>query len=161
MNAVIISAKHTIMRNFKIRTIGLLAATMMLLSFISFLNAQPTEDPKTDNKNEVHIQIVSEEYLESPLQVVLVYDSELTSLESGLTYALNTSVTTSSFARGAYSASSMLESALYEEMEQEIPLEEWMLEPFELESASAFSDDIEEDEEEVLLEAWMTDLKVW
>ena len=140
---------------------GFLAAFVMLLWYAPFTNAQTVTEIINNPDNSIVFRIENLNTDNSPTKILLVYDSNLITLET-------TSVKTNMYHAKSNTASSMMKyspaaalaSTLAVELEKELEVEEWMLEPFTI--AQNTNDYLKTDsEEELSIEEWMYDLNSW
>lgn len=161
MNDATLLAKPTTMKALKLKTVGIVAILSLLLSVFAGLNAQTIGQVINETNNSMVLRLESQEKLYAPSKIMLVYDSNTITLEStsGLARVVNT---TSPMRYGhSYSMSSALAMALVVDLEDEMEIEDWMLEPFDFaadETALLLKQD---EEDEMSLEPWMTDLSLW
>ncbi|HBH47872.1 MAG TPA: hypothetical protein DDX98_04495 [Bacteroidales bacterium] len=139
---------------------GTVAAFLLLFCGALLTHAQTTIAELYDvNENEVLFRIENLNKNETPSRILLVYDSSVITLES-------TSARTKSYGSEAetyaalesFRAAAALNALLAVEIERELELEDWMLQPF-THAQSAYLDT--DYEEELALESWMTDLNSW
>lgn len=161
MNDAIVLSKPTTMKALKFKTVGIVAILVLLVSVFAGLNAQTIGEVINETSNSMVLRLESQEKLDAPSKIMLVYDSNTITLEStsGLARAVNTS---SGLSYGhSYSMSSALAMALVVDLEDEMEIEDWMLEPFDLAAAETAMLLKQDEEDEMSLEPWMTDLSLW
>ena len=89
---------------------------------------------------------------------VMVYDSNNLLVRTNQLFTVSSKVNHYSTA-DRLSSSSALVNLLAVEFENEIEIEEWMTEPFKVNTVPAYLEPV--NEEEIPLESWMTDLDCW
>ena len=144
----------------KLKT-GIIAASLMLLGTLSTTDAQTTAEMINNSDNSVVFRIENLDKEITPTKILLVYDSNLITLETTSTKAnmFRTSASSTSSV-SHFSAASALASSLAVDMEKERDVEDWMLQPFETvaDNKLNLAADTEED---IDIEPWMTDLNKW
>lgn len=150
------SANYAAMRILK-NTVGILATLMLLFSVSS--NAQTRGHFLNESDHSVVLRVESDKRIDKPAKIILVYDSNLITLESTSSVARSYK-SRSNPTENYYTAASQLEWVLAVEIEGDIPLEDWMLSPFGPETLQPCYLK-EETEEELVLEPWMLDLSTW
>jgi hypothetical protein len=162
MNDAIVLSKQTTMKTLKNKTVGIIATLMLLLPVFTFVDAQTIGEVVNETSNSMVLRLESKEKLNAPSKIMLVYDSNMITLEStsGVIRRYSSSSSSSKNYENSYNSYSALEMALVVDLEDDIELEEWMLEPFELQAEATSYLKLEEDEE-IVLEPWMTDLSHW
>jgi hypothetical protein len=161
-NDAIVLSKQTTMKTLKNKTVGIIATLMLLLPVFTFVDAQTIGEVVNETSNSMLLRLESKEKLNAPSKIMLVYDSNMITLEStsGVIRRYSSSSSSSKNYENSYNSYSALEMALVVDLEDDIELEEWMLEPFELQAEATSYLKLEEDEE-IVLEPWMTDLSHW
>ncbi len=161
MNDAIVLSKQTTMKTLKNKTVGIIATLMLLLPVFTFVDAQTIGEVVNETSNSMLLRLESKEKLNAPSKIMLVYDSNMITLEStsGVIRRYSSSSSSKNY-ENSYNSYSALEMALVVDLEDDIELEEWMLEPFELQAEATSYLKLEEDEE-IVLEPWMTDLSHW
>lgn len=159
-NAAFVLSKPTTMNALKNKTVGLIATFMLLLPVFALVDAQTIGEVINETSNSMVLRLESKEKLDAPSKIMLVYDSNMITLESTSGVARNYSASSSMKYGNSFSSSSALAMALVVDLEDDIALEEWMLEPFEMQAQAPSYLKLEE-EEEMALEPWMTDLSHW
>lgn len=157
----LIESKLWIMaQKFKLGT-KIIAVTLLLFGLSTLSFAQTTAKLVNSSDNAVVFTIENLEEAETPNKILLVYDSNLITLESTSTKARMVRASYKSNTKEShFNATSALAFALAEDIEREQEIEEWMHRPFETKinySHAAVADK----EEEIELEPWMTDLTKW
>lgn len=159
-NDVIRLSKLTTMKTLKNRTVGIVTTLVLLLPVFAFVNAQTIGEVINETSNSMVLRLESKDKLDAPAKIMLVYDSNMITLESTSVMTRGMGVSSSRSYGSSYKMSSALAVALIEDIEDDIELEEWMLQPFEMEASRA-SLLKQDEEEEMELEPWMTDLNHW
>ena len=144
---------------FKLGT-KILTVTLLLFGLSTFSNAQ-TAKLVNSSDNAVVFTIENLEEAKTPNKILLVYDSNLITLETTSTKArLFRTADRSKNTVSHFNASSALAAALAEDIEREQEIEDWMNSPFDTEINYSLAL-VADKEEELVLEPWMTDLKSW
>lgn len=152
--------RHTLDMTHTIKhTKRILTTVILLLAVATFIHAQTVVEVVNDTENSVVFRIENIDVKESPQKIVLVYDSNLITLES--TSIKTRFMQSSEFLNtsSSYSAPAAMASTLAVEFEKEQELEEWMLQPFQP-TASNTSNRADK-EPEMNIESWMYDLDSW
>lgn len=140
----------------------ILTTFVFLLCLYTIGNTQTVAEVISDSDNSVVFRIENINTEKSPTKILLVYDSNLITLEtegvSSRLYQQKTSYVASG--RSNSSAASALALTLAVEFERDIEVEEWMLQPFDTQLA-ANNYTRTDVEPEIKLESWMYDLSTW
>jgi len=140
----------------------ILTGTVILLIMCLSTSAQTVAEVISDSENSVVFRIENIDANQSPTRIVLVYDSNLITLESESSNSsrLFNQKTTYSSSTQQYNAASVLASALAVEIEREVEIEDWMMKPFDIKGTTAFYAKADK-EPELSVEEWMYDLSTW
>jgi hypothetical protein len=141
--------------------LGILAALLLLLGNYPVLNAQTLTEMYSDTDNSIVFRVEILKTNDSPTKILLVFDSNLITLETTSSKAkIFKSLSNSDRSMNNYNSTLALKSALIVEKEKELAIEDWMLSPFET-NANPTVDLVSDQEEEIALENWMLDLNAW
>lgn len=147
------------MKALKTRLFGLLA---ILLVCTLGVNAQIYSKSMNRSGNDLVLHVESEGFLEGPQEVVREFDSNFTlELTSGHVGGGSSVDEVEYRTLPSYTASAVA-LLLLEEMDSDIKVEGWMLEPFEVKGEAKpqeFDDRIQEDDIEI--EPWMLNAELW
>jgi hypothetical protein len=140
---------------------GFIAAILLLLCVNVSINAQTTAEMISDSDNSVVFRIDNLSEDQKPTKILLVYDSNLITLESTSRRARFFRTKSNIYnAPESYRKAMALSSTLAVEYEQEQEIEDWMLQPFESNKGQIALLTVDK-EEEMEVEDWMTNLNSW
>lgn len=145
---------HTHLQSKKI-----LATVALLFLSLTFISAQSVVEVVNDTDHSVVFRIDNIDIEETPQKIVLVYDSNLITLESTSvkTRFIRSNTRTNANVNNKNEATAMV-SMLAVEFEKEMEIENWMLHSFE---TTAMAIQKTDNEEEIVIEDWMTNLDSW
>ncbi len=143
----------------RVYKIGVFFAVLLVSSSLSFLTAQTVVRILDNTDNSLNIELVGNKKLSIPDQIILVFDSSVVSFKASSAFTSISKFEENSYLSNDLSEPRMLSSLLAEEIEDDMEIEGWMLEPFEVNNTPGFLRPAKE--EEIPLEPWMTDLSQW
>lgn len=143
----------------KVHKIGIVLAVMLMSTNLHTIHAQSVVRVLENTDNSIIVELAGQKKLSNPDQIILVFDSSTVTFEASAAFTSKSKLEETSYAPKEYSGSMLLASLLAEEIEDEMEIEDWMLEPFGVNTTPEFLEPVAE--EEMLLEPWMTDLSQW
>lgn len=139
---------------------GVLMLLLTSLLVHAEVKAQTVTEYYDEDENVVILKLEDFNKTDAPVKVILVYDSNLIALETTNCYQLNDRFTGTVVTTCFSAASGGASGYMTEDDEEGIPLEDWMLDPFEFKKNLPV-DFINDEEDEIELESWMLTPETW